>query len=170
MSRITVIILSVICSSAICANGSLVIEGINWKEEKQVEPLASVLIDKPLQLDAVSFCFKFQILGRFGMQMGFSAYKKIHTFAVWFRFQDSYGFLLLNDKALIFNIPTGVLRPHSWYHFCSSVNQTHYKVAGNGKLWFENKILEQIEPEIYVQKLVVVGHGINGKYIFSDIN
>ena len=75
MSRISVIILSVICSSVISVNGSLVLEGINWKEGTQVEPLASVLIDKPLQLDAVSFCFKFQILGRFGMQMGFSAYK-----------------------------------------------------------------------------------------------
>ena len=50
------------------------------------------------------------------------------------------GFFYLNEEiSLIFTFPQEVLHPNHWNHLCISINDTSYKVVGNGNLWFEAK-------------------------------
>ena len=62
------------------------------------EPFAMVQVGKQLRANELSFRFRFQIHGRFGKHIGLSSDKEITDFAVWFRFQDDYGFLLLDSQ------------------------------------------------------------------------
>ena len=107
-------------------------------EEYLNKPLAIVPVGRQLNTHQLAFCFRFQIYGSFGKQIGFSDSNNFLKFGVWFRFQDNYGFVFLNEKALIFNIPKGILRPYSWYYFCFSINDNHYIVVVNGRIWLEN--------------------------------
>ena len=128
------------------------------------EPFAMIQVGKQLRANDLSFCFRFQIHGRFGKHIGLSSDKEITDFAVWFRFQDDYGFLLLDSQALIFGIPKGIMKPYNWYNFCSSVNQTHYSIVADGKVWFQGKAKAEIKNKIPLENLVVVGSGINGEW------
>ena len=138
----------------------------NWdpKEAYKSIPLAWVPVGKTVQSSKLSFCFRFQIYGIFGKQIGLSDYDEFLKFGVWFRFQDNYGFVFLNGKALIFNIPEGIMRPYSWYHFCFSIDNSHYTVVANGNLWLRNKLPARIKRDISIGKLAVVGSGPGGKY------
>ena len=133
-------------------------------EEYLNKPLAVVQVDRQLNARQLTFCFRFQIYGSFGKQIGLSDSNNFLKFGVWFRFQDNYGFVFLNEKALIFNIPKGIMRPYSWYYFCFSINDTHYVVVVNGKVWLENEIPSKFNPStLMLNKLVTVGSGPRGK-------
>ena len=149
-------------------NGLMVLKAKDWDrslyEEYVSEPLATVKVGKNLKTQAISFCFRFLIDGAFSKQTGFSALDFYVNFATWFLFPADYGFVLLNSNALLFNIPKDVLRPYSWFNFCFSRNLTHYMIASNGKLWFENKIRhDMVDDDIFLNELVVVGMGLKGK-------
>ena len=154
-----------------CVYGSLVVKVKDWDgdpfEETIGIPFATVPVGKTLRADKISFCFRFQINGGFGKHFGFSSYTNVLNFGTWFRFTANYGFIIANSRGLIFKIPKAVLRPYSWYHFCASINGTHYKVVADGNLWFENKLKDEIIQDIFLQQLVVLGSGLNGTKIFN---
>ena len=155
-------------------HGLLVVKIKDWNpsEEHHGKPLASVPVGKTIKGHELTFCFRFQIHGRFRTHYGLSAIQNLLDLMVWFRFQENYGFILFNSKVLIFQIPEGIMRPFSWYHFCSSFNQTHYKIVVDGEVWFENGIIDYTSPlkivenlEFQLDELVVFGSGLNGKLI-----
>ena len=133
-------------------------------EEYVGEPWATVKVGKNLKTETTSFCFRFQINGAFSKQTGFSALDPNYDFGTWLSLTDNYGFVILNSKALIFSIPEDYVRPYSWFNFCFSRNMTHYKVASNGELWFENKIRnDMVDGDMFLNELVVVGNGLKGE-------
>ena len=149
-------------------NGLMVLKAKDWDrslyEEYVSEPLATVKVGKNLKTQAISFCFRFLIDGAFSKQTGFSALDPNYDFGTWLSLTDNYGFVILNSKALIFSIPEDYLRPYSWFNFCFSRNMTHYKVASNGELWFENKIRnDMVDGDMFLNELVVVGNGLKGE-------
>ena len=54
-------------------------------------------------------------------------------------FVEKYGFLRINGKWIIFNIPIPTI-PYVYQHLCLSQNGTHYSVVSDGVLWYTYKL------------------------------
>ena len=85
-------------------HGLVVVKIKDWNpsEEHHGKPLASVPVGKTIKGHELTFCFRFQIHGRFRTHFGLSAIQNLMDLMVWFRFQENYGFILFNSKVLIF--------------------------------------------------------------------
>ena len=64
-----------------------------------------------------------------------------------FAFQARFGFLRMNRKWIIFNMPEPII-PYVYNNFCFSRNETGYSVVSNGVLWYTFKLLPFDIPTI----------------------
>ena len=60
---------------------------------------------------------------------------------LFMRADDGIGFLTVNNRDYVFKVHTSDFKLFSWMHFCFSANDTTYRVAVDGKLWFEESHL-----------------------------
>ena len=156
----------------------------NKQEEKTViVELTKIDIENPPKEGAVlkiektvllrSFCLRFYVANLRDQAIFHTQDKK--AFALLFFFDTKYGFVLLNENWLIFDIPVKIT-PFVYQHFCFSHNGTNYIVASEGKLWFQselssNEILDISKDAIV--KDVIIGPWkeiyFNGKLVELDI-
>ena len=55
---------------------------------------------------------------------------------IWFRFQDSYGWINFDEVLYIFLLPENHgVQPLTWFQLCFSSNDTNYHIFSQGKVW-----------------------------------
>ena len=71
-------------------------------------------------------------------------------------FEEKYGFLRINGKWIIFDIPIPTI-PYVYQHLCLSHNGRKYSVVSDGILWYTYKLQEAdistITREVDIQKI-----------------
>ena len=91
-------------------------------------------------------------------------------------FEEKYGFLRINGKWIIFDIPIPTI-PYVYQHLCLSHNGRKYSVVSDGILWYTYKLraadIVSITKEVEIQKIAFGPLGypfFKGKFFLGRVS
>ena len=81
-----------------------------------------------------------------------------YRFGLQLRYYRKYGFVWIDGKKYIFSIPKEEFHPYSWFHFCFTMNQTHYGIIAQTEVWYSfsrSPKQQTVQDEIFIEKLTL---------------
>ena len=104
-----------------------------------ISNFATLPLNKSLKTKEMTICLQFETFVSDPLNWRYFFRDTITDFRLRTKFTQEYGFFHMDKVLHIFSIPGNIFHPFSWFHFCLSLNQTHYQIVSQGKLWYSFK-------------------------------
>ena len=140
--------LPILLMSFWCSCGTLVLNVPNQENH------TLLTLEQSLELSqTITFCIRFNFKGYSTPRYIFTS--KNSELALRFRLSVGQGYVTLNGKNLIFEIPKDTMHPHSWHHLCFSSGNETYQIVVEGKEWFQGKFKSNFPWKVSTNQFMI---------------